>query len=65
MQYIHQVDPKGHTAAVEGLRALYMIREYDMTEKDELLKALLASDEAPEATSQPGSLSALLSFKLI
>ncbi|MEY9536048.1 hypothetical protein ABIA19_005901 [Sinorhizobium fredii] len=42
---MHQVDPKSHTAVMEGLRVLYMMREFDMTDRDELLKGLLASDE--------------------
>lgn len=42
---VHQVDPMSHTAVMEGLRVLYMIREFDMTDRAELLKALLASDE--------------------
>ncbi|CCF01102.1 hypothetical protein SFHH103_06644 (plasmid) [Sinorhizobium fredii HH103] len=32
-------------AVMEGLRVLYMMREFDMTDRDELLKGLLASDE--------------------
>ncbi|APG95438.1 hypothetical protein [Sinorhizobium americanum] len=42
---VHQIDPKSHTAMMEGLRALYMIREFDITDKGQLLKALLESDE--------------------
>ncbi|WP_037385733.1 hypothetical protein [Sinorhizobium americanum] len=42
---MHQVDPISHTAVMEGLRVLYMIREFDMTDRDELLEELLASDE--------------------
>ncbi|APG87393.1 hypothetical protein SAMCCGM7_pC0188 (plasmid) [Sinorhizobium americanum CCGM7] len=39
------MDPISHTAVMEGLRVLYMIREFDMTDRDELLEELLASDE--------------------
>ncbi|WP_164924479.1 hypothetical protein [Sinorhizobium fredii] len=42
---MHQVDPISHTAVMEGLRVLYMIREFDLTDREELLKELLASDE--------------------
>ncbi|WP_018235482.1 hypothetical protein [Ensifer sp. BR816] len=42
---VHQIDTKSHTAMMEGLRALYMIREFDITDRQELLKALLDSDE--------------------
>ncbi len=59
---MHHVDPKSHMAVMEGLRVLYMMREFDMTDRDELLKELLASDDAgPEArqTPTPGPLSAL------
>lgn len=34
-----------HTAVMEGLRALYMIREFEMVDRAELLRALLDSDE--------------------
>ncbi|WOS62152.1 hypothetical protein [Sinorhizobium fredii] len=42
---MHQVDPISHAAVMEGLRVLYMIREFDLTDREELLKELLASDE--------------------
>ncbi|WP_234818573.1 hypothetical protein [Sinorhizobium fredii] len=38
---MHHVDPKSHMAVMEGLRVLYMMREFDMTDRDELLKELL------------------------
>ncbi|MCA1440010.1 hypothetical protein I6F07_07175 [Ensifer sp. IC4062] len=41
---VHQVDPRSHTAVMEGLRVLYMIREFDMTDREKLLKELLDSD---------------------
>ncbi|TCN22774.1 hypothetical protein [Sinorhizobium americanum] len=48
---VHQVDPKSHTAVMEGLRVLYLMREFDMKNRRQLLKALLDSDEGitPEA----------------
>ncbi|ASY56335.1 hypothetical protein [Sinorhizobium sp. CCBAU 05631] len=48
---VHQVDPKSHTAVMEGLRVLYLMREFDMKNRRQLLKALLDSDEglSPEA----------------
>ncbi|MEY9781123.1 hypothetical protein ABIA23_002525 [Sinorhizobium fredii] len=53
---MHHVDPKSHMAVMEGLRVLYMMREFDMTDRDELLKELLASDDAgPEAASDTHS----------
>ncbi|MEY9587074.1 hypothetical protein [Sinorhizobium fredii] len=42
---MHQVDLMSHSAVMEGLRVLYMIREFDLTDRDELLKELLASGE--------------------
>lgn len=41
---LHQVDPRSHTAVMEGLRVLYMIREFDMTDREKLLAELLDSD---------------------
>lgn len=42
---------------MEGLRVLYMIREFDMTDREELLKVLLANDsaDASETTECPSS----------
>ncbi|WOS65358.1 hypothetical protein [Sinorhizobium fredii] len=42
---VHQVDPKSHTAMMEGLRVLYLMREFDMKNRGQLLKTLLDSDE--------------------
>lgn len=42
---VRQADPMSHTAVMEGLRVLYMIREFEMVDRAELLKALLDSDE--------------------
>lgn len=41
---LHQVDPRSHTGVMEGLRVLYMIREFDMTDREKLLAELLDSD---------------------
>ncbi|PDT42897.1 MULTISPECIES: hypothetical protein [Sinorhizobium] len=48
---VHRVDPKSHTAVMEGLRVLYFMREFDIKNRRQLLKALLDSDEGniPEA----------------
>ncbi|WEX86140.1 hypothetical protein PZN02_002399 [Sinorhizobium garamanticum] len=41
---VRQVDPKSHLAVMEGLRVLYMIREFDMIDREKLLNELLDSD---------------------
>ncbi|THK35784.1 hypothetical protein EHS39_23365 [Ensifer sp. MPMI2T] len=41
---VHQVDPRSHTAVMEGLRVLYLIREFNMTDREKLLAELLDSD---------------------
>ncbi|MDW9670314.1 hypothetical protein GOB27_27625 [Sinorhizobium meliloti] len=42
---LRQVDPMSHAAVSEGLRVLYMIREFQVTDRQELLRMLLAGDE--------------------